>query len=832
MKRLHLLCNAHLDPYWLWDWEEGAAEALSTFRTAAGLCEEYDGLVFNHNEAILYQWVETYEPALFARIQRLAAEGKWRIMGGWYLQPDCNMPSGEGFVRQCLVGRRYFWDKFGVEPKTAINFDPFGHSRGLVQILVKAGYDSYIHCRPDQHDCPLPDSDYIWVGYDGSEIAAHRTLGWYGSPQHGLARNKVENYLEDHSGREVGLVLWGVGNHGGGPSRKDLDDLAALIKEHTAFPIVHSHTAAYFGELKERGIARPRHEGDLNAWAVGCYTSQVRLKQKYRAVENTLFMTEKMAAAAALAGRMDYPHAEFAAATEDMLTAQFHDVLPGSSVQAVEESGLRVMDHALEILSRVRARAYFALAAGQPRAAEGQIPICIYNPHPWPVRGIFEVEFNLPDLAYEGFTTPTVCRQGEALPCQTEKEAGNMNLDWRKRVVFAAELAPGRMNRFDCTLETRLDARPPAQAREPGEDVIVANGRMKARVSATTGRLEEYEVDGRTCIAGSGLRLLAMNDDEDPWSMLTTRYRDVLGEFTLMPADRAAAFSGVETDRLPAVRVVEDGPVRTVVEALFHYGDSAAVVTYGLPKSGAEVEVGLRVFWAEKDKALKLAVPSALAGPAYWGQVVFGRDVLPAEEREVVAQQWTALVSEHDGLALTCINEGVYGSDMVNGEMRLTLLRAPAYAGHPVAGRPIVQQDRFTPRHDQGERLFRLWLNAGPAAERMAAVEAEAAAHNQRPFALSFFPSGDGAPPAAGVLLDDPNVQLVAFKRAEDGNGFIIRLFEAVGAPRSVQCAIPARGVECEIALGAFEVKSLFLADGAGALEDVDLVERPLQGKK
>ena len=117
MQQLHLLCNAHLDPVWLWEWEKGAAEALSTFQTAADFCEAYDGFVFNHNEALLYQWVEEYEPELFSRIQRLVAAGRWHIMGGWFLQPDCNMPSGESFVRQILVGRAYFAKKFGVQPK-------------------------------------------------------------------------------------------------------------------------------------------------------------------------------------------------------------------------------------------------------------------------------------------------------------------------------------------------------------------------------------------------------------------------------------------------------------------------------------------------------------------------------------------------------------------------------------------------------------------------------------------------------------------------------------------------------------------------------------------
>lgn len=142
MKQLYMVLNAHLDPVWLWEWEEGAAEALSTFQTAADFCEQDNGLVFNHNEALLYQWVEEYDPPLFERIQKLVKAGRWHIMGGWFLQPDCIMPCGESITRQILRGRQYFMRKFGVFPHTAINFDPFGHSRGLVQILLQAGYTS------------------------------------------------------------------------------------------------------------------------------------------------------------------------------------------------------------------------------------------------------------------------------------------------------------------------------------------------------------------------------------------------------------------------------------------------------------------------------------------------------------------------------------------------------------------------------------------------------------------------------------------------------------------------------------------------------------------
>ena len=171
MKKMHLICNAHLDPVWLWRWEEGLGETLSTFRIAAEFCENYDGFIFNHNEALLYEWIEEYDPALFSRIQGLVSAGKWHIMGGWYVQPDCNMPSGESFTRQILYGKRYFMEKFGVEPKTAINFDPFGHTRGLVQIMAKSGFDSYIFCRPDISLKDLPGEDFTWVGTDGSGLS-------------------------------------------------------------------------------------------------------------------------------------------------------------------------------------------------------------------------------------------------------------------------------------------------------------------------------------------------------------------------------------------------------------------------------------------------------------------------------------------------------------------------------------------------------------------------------------------------------------------------------------------------------------------------------------
>lgn len=824
MKTMHLICNAHLDPVWLWEWEEGAAEAISTFRAAADFCEEFDGFVFNHNEVILYRWVEEYELALFERIQRLVAQGKWHIMGGWYLQPDCNMPCGESFVRQILAGRIYFREKFGVTPRTAINFDPFGHNRGLVQILRKSGYDSYLFCRPFQNDCPLPSDDFTWVGFDGSEITGHRASNFYNQPL-GEAREKAEKWIAANPEKDVGLVLWGVGNHGGGPSRVDLDRLAELMSTSDGRRIIHSSPEHYFDELRERCPNLPKHADDINPWGPGCYTSQVRIKQRHRLLENALYSLEKMVTSAALQGLLEYPKAELNEAIRDLLFSEFHDILPGSSIQPVEDAALRLMDHGLEILSRIRARAFFALAQGQPKVADGQIPILVYNPHPFPVCTVVECEFQLPDAKWgEQFTVPIVHQDGKPIPCQNEQEMSNLNLDWRKHAVFVADLAPSQMNRFDCALEV-FHARPKPTLSAKDGLITIKTPSIEALVNCETGLVDTLAVDGFDYLKPNAFKLLAIADNEDPWETRYQSFREVAGAFELMSAEESTRFSGVTQGTLDAVRVIEGGDVRTVVEAMFRYRDSFAIIHYKFPKSGTEVELVLRVHWNEKSTMLKLSVPTVFEEASCLGQVAFGVQEFPATGRENVAQKWLAVSSGADDRALTCINSGTYGSDFADGELRLSLLRSAAYSGHPIGERSIVPQDRYTPRIDQGERIFRFWINAGAMSDRMELIDREALIHNEAPFAMSFCPSGAGEKPQPGITLSDSAVQLVAFKQAEASSDYIARLFEPTGRPRSTEVTIPALDLTWGVALSPFELKTYRIDPTTNSVREVTLME-------
>ena len=818
-KRIHMICNAHLDPVWQWEWEEGAAETLSTFRVAAGFCEEYGDFVFNHNEALLYRWIEEYEPALFERIRKLVQAGKWHIMGGWHLQPDCNMPSGEAFVRQIASGRAYFKEKLGVEPTTAINFDPFGHTRGLVQILKKTGYDSYLFGRPSEDFIHLPQNVFRWVGYDGSEILACRHTGY--NTGLGKATQKICRIAEECPDEDFEICLWGVGNHGGGPSRQDLEAIGALQKELSAqgIRLIHSTPEAYFREIQESKKNLPTHAGDLNPWAPGCYTSMIRVKQKYRALENTYLLTEQMAAAAAQNGTMSYPKAELSQALYDLLTVQFHDILPGSSIQPAEEMALRMLDHGLETLSRVKGRAFFALSGGQKKPSADAIPILIYNPYPYVVEGDFACEMMLWDQNWEdSFSMPQVMQDGKALPTQCEKENSSLPLDWRKRPVFHAALAPMQMNRFDCTYN-RIPAKPIPTCKADDAYFYPENEHVCARISKTTGWLDLYRVDGQTVIQEPCM-LHIVADNCDPWGMNVTAFPDRTDVFRLLSDAEATAFCGI-AHPLAAVHCIESGDVRTVIEAILGYDRSRAVIRYTLSKRDNALRIDIRLQWAQTQKMVKLGLPTALSDAACFGEVAFGEEPLAADGQEHCTQKYLRM--ESGDTALAVCTDSVYGSSTEGSTLYLTLLRSAAYCAHPIGDRDILVQDRYTPHMEQGERAFSFLLCGGRTQEIRAAVPRLAQQMNMPPMALSFYPPESGKAPQPSLLLTGDTVLVTAFKQAEDGNCCILRLFNPSETEAAVHLASSVFGIDADLKLGTFEVRTLRLQNGS--FTETDLLE-------
>jgi alpha-mannosidase len=829
-KKLFLVCNAHLDPVWLWDWEEGLAETLSTFRTAARFCDEFDGFVFCHNESVLYKWIEEYEPGLFKKIQELVEQKKWHIMGGWFVQPDCNLPSGESFVRQGLQGKKYFLEKFKTEPKTAVNFDPFGHTRGLVQILKKSGYTAYLFCRPDVKSLDLENNDFIWVGYDGSEILARRAIEHYGS-QRGKARSRIEKWIKDNPEKDVGMLPWGIGNHGGGPSKFDLEQIEQKQKTEKVWEIIHGTPDEYFAALEEQKESLPKHRRDLNPWAVGCYTSMVQIKQKHRLLENIYYQTEKMLTIATLHELMKYPKQELREALEDLLYGEFHDILPGEAIQDVEVHGLRRFDHGIEILQRLRARAFFSLLSGQKTGAEGEFPLFIYNHFPYEIEENVVCEFQPPEpnFYWNIFKVPEVTdSNGNVILTQLEKERSNIQVDQRKRVVFKTKLQPG-MNRYSCFLKDSNVGSEQLLDREDETLFEFKNETCEIGINKKTGLIDFYKVFGDEMLNKDSLQLLVMKDYPDPWGMKVGSFRNLAGKFTLMNEEESALFAGVNIRTLAPVRIIENGAIRAVVEALFKFNNSNACVRYFIPKCGCEIEVEVKVFWQEKDKMLKLSVPSKFDNSNCLGQVAYGVEEFDRFGEELVAHKWISILSEEKKLGLTIVNNGTYGFDFENGEARLSLLRSAAYAAHPVADHiPILKQHRFETRMDQGERTFRFWIKAGMGNERMENIDREALIKNEFPMTLCCFPTGKGNKTEPGIILSNQAVQLNTFKIAEENNNLIFRLFEPTGRIQKTTIKIPYLNIEFDVELNRFEIKTIAINIETKEYFETDLLERKL----
>ena len=791
MKELHLICNAHLDPVWLWQKPEGIAEAISTFRVAADFCEEFDGFVFNHNESVLYEWVEENEPELFERIQRLVKEGKWHIMGGWYLQPDCVMPCGESFIRQIETGTKYFIEKFGVRPLTAINFDPFGHTRGLVQILNKCGYESYVFMRPSWIE---PEHDFIWKGFDGSEIIAHKINGGYNSGK-GKIAEKLQRILDREYGDGINMMFWGIGNHGGGPSREDLITLADFMKNNPEKGLTHSWCERYFDRIDKSKLKT--FDESLNYTMVGCYTSMVRIKQAHRQLENDLSLCEKMLA---LSG-VSYDKSELEKAVKALLFCEFHDILPGSSIKAVEDDCLRLFAYGNEIADKYKTKAFFKLCQGQPKAKDGEIPVLVFNPHPYKITQDIEVEFQLQDQNWnENEVTIVTVRdsKGNYLPSQNEKEACTFSLDWRKRVCFRAELEPMSINRFDCELHVeKMPKRKIEACAETDEHFTFDNGRMQVLISKKTGLIDKYCVNGIDMLNPESAKITAFRDNEDPWGMTVDGFNERIGEFTLLSNEKANEFNGYPEENIGNVRVIENGAVRLKIQAIFGYCDSFAVVTYTLPKNGDYIDIKIRMLSNNSSRFYKLSFDTSFGNPDFIGQTAFGKEKLRTGGDEAVFQKWCGIFENKKGL--TVLNKGTYGGSVDGNIFNISLLRTPVYSAHPIGDRPLADSDRSHDRIDIGERDFEFRLTADTSY-----LDKQAENFNQPCVALSFFPSGLGEKKDTRVEIDNSDIILSRYEKTDDG--IKIRLFNS--SENISTAKLTVQNNEFEISFGAFEVKT------------------------
>jgi alpha-mannosidase len=797
---VHLICNAHLDPVWQWRWEEGAAEAVTTFGIAAQLLREFPDFVFNHNEAILYRWVQELRPALFDEIRALVAEGRWCIAGGWDLQPDVNMPGTEAILRHVVEGRRFFREHFRVHPVVAYNFDSFGHSGGLPQILAKAGYKMYIHMRPGEKDLPLPSDLYRWRGVDGSEVAVYRIP----FPAYNTFHHKAVERIRE--GVELALrlnrdtpVFWGLGDHGGGATRKELEEIRQLIDDERRVEILHSSTERYYEAVRPILSEAPVVTGDLQRVFTGCYTSMSRLKRRMQRNLGELVQTEGARAATWWLRGQSYPSEALRDAWRDHLFNDFHDILPGSSVETVEADALDLYGRSSETLRRLRLGALSGFSVGQPLPFE--IPVAVLNANPSAPEVPVEFEYMIDHVPkFEGtWHARMFTLDGREISVQEEAPDSLLLVDsWRRRLVFNAPLPAVGAAHY----RIQMHEGPPQTGRsEPA--VAHAHDRESGLLTSLK------TTEGEEVLAGPAPVPLVVEDLADSWGMETWSYRDLVGAMSPVPG---------------SFRTVENGPVRRISEVMFGSGSSSVNFRTVAYSAFPFLELRFRIQWNEWRKRLKLSIPTVFKASRILCEVPGGAISRPADGQEYLQGRWMIINGDPPSsqAALAIINSGQYGFDVKDGTVRISILRSPLYCHEHTfplesARRQIVM--------DQGVHEVRLLLLAGTLSRLRSSVTALADWISAPPFALAHFPVGDQTPAAEGLMtMQPPTLRLLACKQSWDGKAIVLRIQETVGEKTAGRIQIMRPETAMELELHPFEIKTVRI-ERTGTWREVDAIE-------
>ena len=801
---VHLICNAHLDPVWQWRWDEGAAEAITTFGIAARLLREFPRFVFNHNEAILYRWVKEHDPVLFREIQGLVAEGRWCIAGGWDLQPDVNMPGTEAIIRHVAEGRRFFSDQFGVRPIVAYNLDSFGHSGGLPQILSQAGYKMYIHMRPGQTDLRLPSDLYRWKGVDGSEIAVYRIP----FTAYNTFHNKAVERIREGIALAVRLnrdtpVFWGLGDHGGGATRTELEQIQHLMERERDVDIVHSSTERYYEGVRPILADAPVVTGDLQRVFTGCYTSMSRLKRRMQRNLGELVQTEGLRTATWWLHDQPYPAEALREAWRDHLFNDFHDILPGSSIELSEFDALDLYGRSSETARRLRLGALSGFSSG--RAISLQIPVTLLNANPSAERVPVEFEYMIDHVPkFQGsWHARMFTLDGNEIIIQEEAPDSLLLVDsWRRKVSCSLSVPEVGASHYYIEMHEGVRQSVPVSSAVPH------------LVDTESGLLTSLRTrSGEEVLAGTAPVPLVVEDQGDSWGMEEWSYRNVLG-----------VFSSVDG----SCRIVEAGPIRKITEALFEYGKSTINCRTIAYAKHPFLEFRIRVQWNEWRKRLKLSFPTVVKSDHVLCEIPGGAIERPADGQEHLQGRW--MICCGDGkkseIAVAVINSGQYGFDVRDGEIRISLLRSPLYCHERTF--PLEQARRLTVM-DQGVHEMRVLLMTGTPAELRGAVTGLADWISAPPYVLAHFPIGDRTPPVEELLTVQPRtVRLLACKKSWDDDGLIVRLQETVGERTVGNIRLASPAITMRLEFLPFEIKTIRV-EKDGLSKEVNMIDEKLK---
>jgi alpha-mannosidase len=618
------LGHSHIDLAWLWPIRETIRKGARTFSTALMMMEHYPDYIFGASQPQLYQWVKSYYPSLFERIKPRVREGRWETLGAMWVEADTNLPGGESLVRQILYGQRFFQKEFNQEPKMLWLPDSFGFNAALPQILKKSGVDFFLTIKLswnlfDQY----PHHTFIWKGIDGSSVLAHMPPeGTYNSSAAPRAIVKSEADYLDKGISDHCLVVFGIGDGGGGPGEEHLEMLKRE-KNSAGLPPVRQETAEeFFRKLAEKSPEYRFWQGELYLERhQGTYTTQARSKRYNRKIEIALHDLEFYATIAMVLAGAVYPAGDIESIWKEVLLYQFHDIMAGSSIARVYQESSARYDLLLERTGDLRERALKSLF-GMIHTGSANMPALILNPTSWERGEWLKINHN-----WYPVRVPAM---------------GYTVID----LAYPAKL-PGEMGVDTLRLEN---------------DKLLVNLAVDGTLAAVFDKENQRQV-----LEAPGNRLAVFNDDGDAW------------DIPIGYADRPPEYF-----RLIKVATNIDGP-RASIQQTYSYGNSVLEQEIVLVHGSRRIDFITKADWRERQKMLRTSFPVNVQNTEATCEIQFGTIRRPTHRNttwdmakfEICAHKWIDLSDTGHGVAL--LNDCKYGHKVYENSLDINLLRSPVY---------------------------------------------------------------------------------------------------------------------------------------------------------
>jgi alpha-mannosidase len=799
--RFHLIGQAHIDPVWLWPWQEGIAVVHSTFRSALDRMNETPGFAFTASSAQFYEWVADNDPGMLEEIKKRVAEGRWNVVGGWWVEPDMNIPGGEAMVRQGLYGQLTLQRLLGRRATVAFNPDSFGHTGTLPQIIKLQGMENYVFMRPGPKEKTIPADMFWWEGPDGSRVLAYRIPISYNDSR--SVRTRVEQIITQLKDQPFSTFMsyYGAGDHGGGATKENIASVIEIQAEKDAPTLIFSTPEKYFREIREdKSITLPVIKDDLQHHATGCYTAEAEIKKNNRLSESALVVSEKISALGSVIWNCKYPKDLFTSAWKRVLFMQFHDSLAGTSVPDHSITAREGYGYALDVAHQAIYSAVQKLEWQVASEDPASQYLMVFNPHAWEIKSNLEYDFNW------NTNNPSIAEDEKGNLLRHQWNAGTTETGSRKGLVVRTTVPAFGYRQVRIRAGESQETKPGVTA----ENNTMENEFLKVSFSESgaIGILDkengrEIFKDGET-----GCRALIIDDPSDTWSHDIKTFSKEIGSFTN-----------------PSIKILENGPLRSIVRIKTSYGSSTLTTDWILYSDARSVESKITIDWNEQLKMVKFSFPVNIESPVATYETPYGFIKRNANGDEDPGQRWIDVTGLSKGVqyGLTVINDAKYGYSIHGNDMLISVIRSAVYAHHNPRVLDLKEEHIW---QDQGIHTFRMMLTPHMEDWQKSGIARKAEEFLSPAIAIYQGIHGGSMPKAGSFLsVDNDSIIVSAIKQAEEGDDLIIRCVETSGTSTSATINFSFVNRRWTGNFKPCEIKSLRLNPKTRDVKEVNLLE-------